>query len=350
MAPPTRSQVWLTRYAALTALATLGLIGLGGLVTSHGAGMAVPDWPTSYGYNMFLFPVSKWVGGVFYEHTHRLYASLVGLLTLVLAIWLQRKSTDRRLAQWGWVALGLVVAQGVLGGLRVSLMKDQLGIFHAALGQAFLVLLTLIALVSSTTWRRWFVTAPLGDRRAHRWLAVTTAVIFAQLVLGATMRHQHAGLAVPDFPLAYGKLWPPTNDAFLGRVNALRTDVRDFRPVTAFQIQLHMAHRIVAVAVAVLVVVAALQLRRAFGRTSGAWRLGQVWMGLVALQVALGAITVWTNKAADIATAHVVIGACCLAIGAVEVALCRAALGRRSAAARALSVASPGLLAAVKAS
>src|SRR5438445_13129383 len=75
---------WLHRFALLTALATLALIGVGGLVTSHGVGMAVPDWPTTYGYNLFLFPVSKWVGGIFYEHTHRLMASVVGLLVVGL--------------------------------------------------------------------------------------------------------------------------------------------------------------------------------------------------------------------------------------------------------------------------
>ena len=84
----TQNNPWLKRFAAFTALSTLGLIVIGGLVTSHGAGMAVPDWPTTYGYNMFLFPISQWVGGIFYEHTHRLVASGVGLLTTILAVWL----------------------------------------------------------------------------------------------------------------------------------------------------------------------------------------------------------------------------------------------------------------------
>src|ERR1035441_4336550 len=78
----------LHRFAVFTAIATLGLVGIGGLVTSHGAGMAVPDWPNTYGYNMFFFPISQWVGGIFYEHTHRLVASGVGLLTIALGLWL----------------------------------------------------------------------------------------------------------------------------------------------------------------------------------------------------------------------------------------------------------------------
>src|SRR5947209_15545702 len=144
---------WLDRFAWLTAGATFLLLGLGGLVTSHEAGMAVPDWPTTYGYNMFLFPVSKWVGGIFYEHSHRLVASGVGFLTTILAVWLWAKE-ERRWVRWLGVAAFLAVAlQGVLGGLRVTLYKSELGIFHAMLAQLFLVLLAGIALVTSRWWR-----------------------------------------------------------------------------------------------------------------------------------------------------------------------------------------------------
>src|SRR5258706_5627262 len=99
---------WLSRFSLLTALATLALIVIGGLVTSHGAGMAVPDWPNTYGYNMFLFPVSKWVGGILYEHSHRLLATCVGLLTSVLAIWLWVRET-RSKERWFGVAAVLIV-------------------------------------------------------------------------------------------------------------------------------------------------------------------------------------------------------------------------------------------------
>ncbi|HYG33496.1 MAG TPA: hypothetical protein VEC99_01850, partial [Clostridia bacterium] len=83
----------LHQFALFTAFATFALVGLGGLVTSHGVGMAVPDWPNTYGYNMFFFPISQWVGGIFYEHTHRLLASGVGLLTTILALWLYGKKS-----------------------------------------------------------------------------------------------------------------------------------------------------------------------------------------------------------------------------------------------------------------
>src|SRR5579859_3660551 len=102
---------WLHRFAVFTALATLALIGLGGLVTSHGVGMAVPDWPTTYGYNMFLFPISQWVGGIFYEHTHRLLASAVGFLTAILAAWLWLKEPRAWLRWLGVAAFFGVVLQ-----------------------------------------------------------------------------------------------------------------------------------------------------------------------------------------------------------------------------------------------
>src|SRR4029077_4018027 len=110
---------WPHRLAVVLVCATFPLLFIGGLVTSKGAGLAVPDWPTTFGYNMFLYPWSKMVGNIFYEHSHRLVASFVGLLTLALAflLWFRERRTWMR---WlGVGALGLVMAQGILGGLRV---------------------------------------------------------------------------------------------------------------------------------------------------------------------------------------------------------------------------------------
>ena len=139
-------------FAVLTAVATFLLLGAGGLVTSHGAGMSVPDWPNSYGYNMFLFPPSKWIGGIFYEHTHRLWATVVGLLTTVLAVWLWLKDSRSWMKWLGVAAFFGVVAQGVLGGLRVTLNMDNLGIFHGVIAQAFFALVCAIALFTSRFW------------------------------------------------------------------------------------------------------------------------------------------------------------------------------------------------------
>src|SRR5215211_147493 len=190
----TNDQPWLNRFVWLLAAATLFLICSGGMVTSKGVGLAVPDWPTTFGYNMFLFPVSQWVGGIFFEHTHRLIASSVGLLTIVLAFWLWRADPRPWIRKLGWAALAAVVLQGVLGGLRVTLLKDEIGIFHALLAQAFLGLLVFIGLATSQLWR---IVLEQRRRVPSIWLPlVTTLLIYVQLGLGATMRHQHRDLAI----------------------------------------------------------------------------------------------------------------------------------------------------------
>ncbi len=279
--------------------------------------MAVPDWPTTYGYNMFAFPFSKWVGGVFYEHTHRLMASGVGFLTVILAGWLWIKEERRWLRWLGIVALFAVVLQGVLGGLRVTLLKQEIGILHATLAQMFLVLVSSIAFFLSGFWKRL---AEFGPRfRFPPWfrriVGAGTVLILFQLVLGATMRHQHAGLAVPDFPLAYGELWPRTDAAFVEQINSRRLDARDFNPITANQIYLHMAHRMTAVAIVGMVIAAIILARK--GKSGTARRLVYGWGLLIGVQATLGAYTVLTNKAADVATLHVLCGALSLVWGAL---------------------------------
>jgi heme a synthase len=137
------------------------------MVTSKGVGLAVPDWPTTFGYNMFLFPVSKWVGGIFFEHTHRLIASTVGFLTIILAVWIWRADGRRWMRNLGFAALGAVILQGVLGGLRVTLLKDEIGIFHALLAQAFLGMLVVITLATSKSWTRLVGTARCAVRESR---------------------------------------------------------------------------------------------------------------------------------------------------------------------------------------
>ncbi|MEY2526827.1 MAG: heme a synthase, partial [Verrucomicrobiota bacterium] len=145
--------MWLNRFAWLLCVATVFLVCSGGMVTSKGVGLAVPDWPTTFGYNMFLFPVSQWVGGIFFEHTHRLIASAVGFMTIILTLWLRFTEERRWVRNLGYLALVAVILQGVLGGLRVTMLKDEIGIFHACLAQAFLGLLVVIALVTTRFWR-----------------------------------------------------------------------------------------------------------------------------------------------------------------------------------------------------
>lgn len=314
------SNPWLHRFIILTAVVTLALIGVGGLVTSHGAGMAVPDWPTTYGYNMFFFPLSQWIGGIFYEHSHRLVASLVGLLTTVFAVWLALRE-DRKWIRWtGLAAFLLVVVQGLLGGLRVTLFKDEIGIFHATLAQVFFVLVCSLALFTSPWWNRVgedYDNASGLPSSVTPWLLAGTVAVFVQLILGATMRHQHAGLAVPDFPLSYGQWWPPMDAGSVEQMNRSRMDARDFNPITPFQIGLHMAHRIGAALTLTLVSLAAWKARQALGGKHVISRLSNGWAIVILGQAALGVATVLTNKAADIATAHVIAGAFSLSLGSV---------------------------------
>jgi cytochrome c oxidase assembly protein subunit 15 len=313
-------------FAVLTAIATFLLLGAGGLVTSHEAGMSVPDWPNSYGYNMFLFPPSKWIGGIFYEHTHRLWASAVGFMTTILAVWLWAKDSRKWMKWLGTTAFLLVVAQGVLGGLRVTLKMDNLGIFHGIIAQIFFVITCAIALFTSGLWAKISLGPKINIPRPLRTLVLaTTVLIFVQLILGATMRHQHAGLSINTFPSAYGKVWPDTSPEAIQRYNAERMEITNINPITAFQVVLQMVHRIAAVAILVCVVLCAVLAGRNLGAHDSLAKFAFFWLGLIVAQIVLGAATILTNKAADIATAHVLVGALSLVTGALW---CIIAFGR----------------------
>jgi len=309
--------IWLNRYAKLVVASTLLLIAAGGMVTSTGSGLSVPDWPNTYGWFMFTFPMNKWVGGIRYEHTHRLIASTVGFLTIILAIWLAFSKTDHWIKILGWASLGAVVLQGILGGLRVTLLKDQIGIFHACLAQAFLALLVIIALATSPVWRRLSRFGGAVPRRPLAILAlVVSGLIYGQLALGATMRHQHRDLAILDFPLAYGQIVPATDSATIARINQVR-DAQAFSDVSAGQIWLQMAHRFLGALIGLAIAVFWLLIRREKTVISFLRNLTNLWLGLVILQIALGGWTIWSNKAADIATAHVAVGAITFAVAIV---------------------------------
>src|SRR4030095_14216295 len=143
----------LHKFAKLVAGCTVLLVLAGSLVTSTGSGLSVPDWPTSYGWNMFTFPPSKWVGGILYEHGHRLIASTVGFLTIVLVAWLWVQDQRRWLKWLGVTALLAVIAQGVLGGLTVLFfLPPAVSTAHAGLAEIFLCLVVAVALFTSPGW------------------------------------------------------------------------------------------------------------------------------------------------------------------------------------------------------
>ena len=305
--------------ALLTAIATFPLIFMGGLVTSHHAGMSVPDWPNSYHYNMFLFPPRLWVGGILYEHTHRLMGSVVGFLSLALAAWAWRRELLRkprllpqhRYLQYLTLAvLAMVILQGVLGGLRVVLVDLDLAIVHACVAQAFFCFAAFMALVSS---RWWSNAAPLSPSDNHRRFialaAVCVVAVFVQLLLGAMMRHHDAGLAIPDLPLAYGKLIPPLNNEQLQAINHTRAWDLNLDPVTLEQLWLNFAHRLWAIVVTALLATLILTVFRLSLRGSPLRPLALLLGALLLAQLTLGVLTVIFRKPADVASAHVATGA-----------------------------------------
>jgi len=298
-------------FASLTALVTLGLIFVGGLVTSTGSGLSVPDWPNTYGEFMFSFPFSDMVGGIFYEHGHRLFASAVGVLTAVLAAWLWLSEKRYWVKVLGLLALGAVILQGLLGGLTVLLLlPTPISVFHGTLAQSFFLMLIAIGYATS---KEFIATDALATSsaeilRLRRLAAITTGVIYGQLVLGAVMRHTGSGLAFLDFPLTGGSALPTLNATFVESINYDRW-VLELPPVSKGQMALHYLHRVGALLVAFTV----------SATTWRSWRLpmlptslkimGLVLFGLLILQITLGAATILSLKQHIITSSHVVTGA-----------------------------------------
>lgn len=288
MSSEAMTPLWLRRYTKLTAASTLFLIFAGAMVTSTGSGLAVPDWPLSYGQ---LMP--PMVGGIFYEHGHRMIASAVGLLTLIQAFWLQSREPKRFVRRLGWVALAAVIIQGLLGGLTVLfLLPTAISVSHAALAEIFFCINVSIAFFTSATWHRWSVES---QRSPHRPLATASKVlvglVFIQILIGAVMRHMGAGLAIPDFPLSHGRLVPTFESS---------------------GIVVNYMHRLGAVAVTIATVMtASLAIRSA---RAAVRRLSGGLVILVAIQITLGAYTVWSAKHPITTSLHVVTGASILAV------------------------------------
>jgi len=260
------------RFALLTTAATFGLLLVGGVVHGTGSGLACPDWPTCHGT---LFPQMK--GGVLFEHTHRLVASSVGLLTLVLMALLWRS-----LRALGITAAALVIVQGVLGGMTVLLrLPPEVSTAHLGVSMIFFALLVLICLRTNERFER--VEVPV---RARVWMGAALVAIYAQILLGAWVRHRGAGMACFDIPLCEGRLWP---EASLAR--------------------LHMLHRIGAVVSGTLLIAAGFAVRAHVGRRAVLSVLGLVLPILVAGQIVLGAWSVLRGLHLVLITAHLGLGA-----------------------------------------
>jgi len=288
--------MWLHRYAKFVSAATVLLIVAGGLVTSTGSGLAVPDWPTSYGWNMFTFPMQHMVGGIFYEHGHRLIASGVGFLTIILALWVWKAEPRRWMRVLGFTALGAVCVQGLLGGITVLyFLPTAVSTAHAGLAQIFFCLTIAIALFTSRGWARP-ERGPVDDRMLRIVATTTTVFIYLQIIVGATMRHSDAGLAIPDFPLVFGGLFPPEWTA---------------------AIAIHYTHRVGAALVTLAIAATACHVWYHHRDRTELKRPAGLLVMLVLTQVTLGAFVIWSEKNVAINTAHVVVGALTLATSLV---------------------------------
>lgn len=313
-------------YTKVVVAAVLVLIFLGGQVTSHDAGLAVPDWPTSYGVNMFLFHWSNWVGGIFHEHVHRLVASLVGFLTLVLAVWLTLAEPRRWVKVLGYAALAAVVLQGVLGGLTVIYqLPTPISTSHAVLAQTFLVLAVIIAYAQSRERASRLQHDPAAE--SHPLMAaslVLMGLVYVQLILGALMRHTGSGLAIPDFPTMGGQWLPWFTDDTLARINDWRLEHgiesgQELPPVAMVQVWIHFSHRIGAFAIALAAIALTTTAWRIRNARPDLWETMYLLDMMIIVQLCLGIFTVLTQKVPIVASIHVVLGAAVLASSALLV-------------------------------
>jgi cytochrome c oxidase assembly protein subunit 15 len=256
------------------------------------------------------------VGGIFYEHGHRMVATFVGFLTTILAILLWRGEERRWVRNMGIIALCAVITQGVLGGLTVLfLLPTPISVSHATLAQTFFAIIATIALFTSEWWKsnQPQIKDDSQNPRLVTLALLTTGTIYIQLILGALMRHTHSGLAVPDFPLAYGQFLPSLSPEAISRYNDQLT-LNEYRifaddPLTASQVLIHMIHRLWAVVVAIMVVWTAYRLTKLANASKRLSRFAYAFIALLCIQISLGAFTVLSKKSVDITTAHVATGA-----------------------------------------
>jgi cytochrome c oxidase assembly protein subunit 15 len=310
----------LHRFSLFTALSTFVLIFVGGLVTSTGSGLSVPDWPTTFGENMFTYPLDKWVGGIKYEHGHRLFASFVGLCTLILTVWLAVKEERNWVRGMGFAALAAVITQGILGGLTVLFqLPTAVSMAHGMLAQSFFCLVSTIALVTSSWWKDT-VTGIQDDigKPLQIFSMIAVAAVFLQLAFGALLRHTYSGLSVPDFPFAYGQTFPSLTPDALASYNQqlIAKEIKwpGDTPVAAYQIVVHLLHRYWAYVVAALVFLLGFRIKRT---ATVPWQLrsaGSFLMGLIMLQFTFGILTILSHKEFIVTSLHVAIGALVLAV------------------------------------
>lgn len=301
--------IGLSRFSKLVCASTFFLIFVGSLVTSTGSGLSVPDWPLSYG--TLLPPM---VGGIFYEHSHRMVAALVGFLMLCLALWLAKVEKRRWVRNLGFVALGVVILQGILGGITVLFfLPKPISITHGILAQTFLVLTMMIAYSQSGHRRARETTGPQAQpSRLFKKCLWIFILIYFQLILGAVMRHTASGLAIPDFPTMGGSFWPRFDERLLTAINWRRFEM-NLPAVTMAQVAVHFVHRLWAGLILIGSVILTYKTIRDYGREYQLVATVFILDAIILIQIGLGMATVLSQKFYTITSWHVATGA--LALG-----------------------------------
>ncbi len=282
-------QRWLHRLAVILAVGTVLLIAKGGLVHSAGAGLSVPDWPTTYGENMFTYPVEKWYGGIVYEHGHRLIASGIGVITILVAVMIWAFDNRRWMKWLAGAALFAVIVQGVLGGLTVLMrLPTAVSTGHAMLAQAFMIMTMLMAAASSRSWVN--SVPPLqvdAEAGLQRLLLATVIFTFIQIFLGALTRHTYSGMAITDFPLNNGRVIPE---------------------FVSFGVLIQFMHRVGAVILTTLIVTQSVKIFRR-PELRRLRKPAMAGLAMIFVQFMLGATVIWTREAIVPNTLHVAGGA-----------------------------------------
>jgi heme a synthase len=301
--PQTRStyQAGLAWFAAIGGAWVFVLVTLGAFTTTIGAGMAFTDWPLSNG----SVNPHGWLEDIamFAEHSHRLSGTMMGLITLTTALWLWKREPRSWLRNLGWSALAIVIIQGLLGGTRVLLdavavpgfemsLGEMLRIPHGILAQLYICVLIAIALSLSRNWIEQSIPVTCAVRRAGM---ICVVLLLIQLTIAATMRHNHAGLAIPSFPYstAEGHILPGAWD---------------------FRVVLNFAHRCMALVLSVALVWYAIKLWKDRASTLLMRSGASIMVSLLALQILLGAHVIWQLREPHVTTGHVVVGALLLAV------------------------------------
>jgi cytochrome c oxidase assembly protein subunit 15 len=301
---PEHTPLWLRRFTKLVAFSTLFLIFAGAMVTSTGSGLAVPDWPLSYGR---LMP--PMVGGIIYEHGHRMIAATVGFLTIIQAIWLQRREPKRFVRMLGWCSLGAVIVQGLLGGLTVLfLLPTAISVAHAGLAEIFFCLNVSIAFFTSDFFQQ-LRTVEKGNAPVGLTMSLT-GIVYLQILAGALMRHLGAGLAIPDWPLSFGRLIPE---------------------FATKEIAANFIHRTGGIVVFAFVVALAVRMLR-YASNHPLRMLVHILLTIVGAQVMLGGYVIWSGKQPHLTSLHVMTGALTLAMSLIVTLATRTVAWKRAAA------------------